>query len=83
MWSFIQAMQLMSAIVHSVQAAESMLPQSSGADKLKAATDCVVGKVAAAQAVVPHIEAIVSSMVSIFNATGLFKKNAPPAGNDV
>lgn len=67
---------LIPAIIKAVEAIESVIPEpKKGADKLqiiKTTFDAVGGESAVLW---PYIKEVISGIVKIFNATGLFKKS--------
>ena len=85
----IKLLQLLAAVLplvqSAVQAVETMFPAAGqGAQKLDAALELVHGNLAALgasaeqlQQLASPIKATVSSIVSAFNASGLFKHGAP------
>ncbi len=67
--NFFQLVQLLISIAHAIQTVESVMPNSPGAVKLKAATDSVVATVDTAASFIPQVQTAISGVVSIFNAT--------------
>lgn len=65
---------LISTLISSVKAIESLMPSSAGKDKTLAVITMVEGVVGSVQPMLPAIESLIGTLVAGFNATGLFQK---------
>lgn len=67
---------LIQTLISSVQAVESLMPASAGADKFKAVVTMAEAVVGSVQVELPAIQGIVKVLVDGFNLSGLFKRKA-------
>lgn len=66
--------RLVPTIINSVKAIEALMPQSSGKDKLDAAIKMIEEVYGVVSENLPQIIAFITTLVSLFNSIGIFKK---------
>lgn len=67
---------LIPVVIQAVKAIEELLPNSAGAEKLKAVIDTIEAIYGTVLENVPAMSKFISAVVSIANALGVFKKKA-------
>lgn len=76
MEKFINLMQLIPVIAAAVKNIETIVPQGgNGAEKLKAVVDSIISISDSFKEFEPQIRKIASSLVTLYNAIGIFKNS--------
>jgi len=77
MGTVIAILQLLPAIISAFQAVEAAIPiPQSGATKLNLVLDAILSVGNVAENLIPAIKTVIASIVSTFNAVGIFKTTA-------
>jgi len=77
MGTVIAILQLLPAIISAVQAVEAAIPiPQAGATKLNLVLDAILSVGNVAENLIPAIKRVIASIVSTFNAVGIFKTTA-------